>query len=177
MKFNSLTEFSPVSWQTSDGTGLTLRHITADDGNILMSFVNGLSFGTRYFRYGHGDREFSPDKIQNLCMPNPSERVHFLVLKANGEGETVVASARIIFEENGASCEVAITVADAWQLHGIGKRLIDALFVEAKARNLTEMHGEILSTNRRMIEFMRRRGFAINNSPETPSLKIAQINL
>jgi acetyltransferase len=160
-----------------DGTELTLRHINAGDVKILNSFVRGLSFGTRYFRYGQGDLEFTEDEFLRICSPNPRECVHLLVVKPDRAVETVVASARIVFEEEGTACEVAITVADTWQLHGIGKRLMNALFGQAKARGHTEMYGRILGTNRRMIEFMRRCGFDINNGPEGPSLKIARIGL
>ena len=89
----------------------------------------------------------------------------------------VVASARILFEENATSCEVAISVADAWQLHGIGKRLMDALLAQARTHHRTGMHGMIPSNNRRRINFMRRRDFEINNSAEGASLKIARLVL
>ena len=171
------TVFSPVAWHMPDGRMLTLRHIRVDDTTILTSFVRGLSFGTRYFRYGHGDHAFSADEILRICTPDPRECVHLLVVETSGAAETIVASARIIFEATGAACEVAITVADDWQLRGGGKRLINALFEQAKARGHIEMHGRILGTNRRMIEFMRRCGFTIGNSAEGPSLKVARISL
>ena len=167
-------EFLPLAWTTPNGTALTLRQIRADDVALLTAFVGGLSYGARYFRYGRGDIEFTAEEFRHICTPNPRECVHLLVVKSDGAESTVVASARIVFAEGDAACEVATTVADAWQLHGIGKRLIDALFDQARVRNMTEMHGRILASNRRMIEFMRRRGFAIADSAEGPSLKIAR---
>ena len=156
-----------------DDAILTLRYISADDVDILLAFVNSLSFGTRYLRHGRGDQEFNCDRMLQLCSPNPRECMHFLALKTNDQGETVVASARMLFEENAMSCEVAITVADAWQLHGIGKRLIDALLAQARTHHRTGMHGMIPSNNRRRIDFMRQRDFEINDSAESVSLKIA----
>ena len=160
-----------------DDAILTLRYISADDVDILLAFVNSLSFGTRYFRHGRGDQEFNCDRMLQLCSPNPRECMHFLALKTNDQGETVVASARMLFEENAMSCEVAITVADAWQLHGIGKRLMDALLAQARTHHRTGMHGMIPSNNRRRIDFMRRCDFEINDSAESVSLKIARLVL
>ena len=160
-----------------DDAILTLRYISADDVDILLAFVNSLSFGTRYFRHGRGDQEFNCDRMLQLCSPNPRECMHFLALKTNHQGETVVASARMLFEENAMSCEVAITVADAWQLHGIGKRLMDALLAQARTHHRTGMHGMIPSNNRRRIDFMRRCDFEINDSAESVSLKIARLVL
>jgi acetyltransferase len=170
-------DFSPVTGKIQDDAILTLRYISADDVDVLLAFVNSLSFGTRHFRYGRGDQECNRDRMLQLCSPNPRDCVHFLALKANDQGETVAASARILFKENAMSCEVAITVADAWQLHGIGKRLMDALLAQARAHHRTGMHGKISSINRRMIDSMRRRDFEINDSAEGASLKIARLVL
>jgi len=174
---NTPVDFSPVTRKIQDDAILTLRYISADDVDILRAFVNSLSFGTRYFRSRRGDQECNRDRMLQRCSPNPRECVHFLALKANHQGETVVASARILFEENATTCEVAISVADASQLHGIGKRLINALLAQARARHRTGMHGKILSTNQRRIDFMRRRDFEINDSAEGVSLKIARLVL
>ncbi len=170
-------DFSPVAWTTSDGTALTLRPIRADDYPIMDAFVRGLSFGTRYFRYGHGDLEFTPEELRRICSPDPRECVHLLILKKDAAADSVVASARIVFEAGASTCEVALTVADAWQLRGVGKRMINALFNEARTRGMTEMHARILASNRRMIEFMRRRGFAIADSADGPSVKMATLAL
>ena len=177
MDYNSLAEFPPISWKSQDGSQLTLRPLGTDDVDILLAFVSSLSYGTRYFRFGSGDLEFNRASVEKLCALNNCECVHFLTLKVDGEQETVVASAYIVFKENETKCEVAIAVADAWQLNGIGKRLMEALLLQTKARHMTEIFGKILVTNKRMIGFMRRQGFAINNSPETSAIKIAQIFL
>jgi acetyltransferase len=167
----------PIEWTAADGTGLTLRHICADDVGILMSFVRGLSFGTRYFRYGHGDIEFGADEALRTCTPNPRECVHLLVVKAGSGTDVVIGSGRIVYPAAGTKCEVALAVTDAWQKRGIGECLMDALCAQAKDRNMLEMHGKILASNRRMIKFMRGRGFAISDSADGPSVKVATISL
>lgn len=175
MKQQRPDDSSDISWKANDGTALTLRHVRAEDAAILMSFVRGLSFGARYFRYGHGDVEFSEDEILRVCTPDPNECVHLLVLKIERGTESVIGSARIVFEAGGSACEIAIAVTDAWQRRRIGSRLMNALFESARRRGIKEFRAQILASNRRMIEFMRRRGFTISDSIDGPSLKIAVI--
>ena len=177
MKYKIPEDRPAVEWTTSDGTALTLRPVRAGDVGILVSFVRGLSFGARYFRYGHGDIEFSEDDIRRVCNPDPDECVHLLVLMAGHEKETVIGSGRTVFEAGSSNCEVAIAVTDKWQGRGVGKRLIEALFESARRRGLREMHAQTLASNRRMIAFLKKRGFTVSDSAEGAAVKLASIAL
>ena len=163
---------TPQGWTTDDGDTLTLRGIRPDDADAMFVFVRRLSFAARYFRYGRGDIEFTADDVQRVCSPNPRECVHFVVAK-RGDPDEIVGSARIVFTADATECELAITVADAWQTRGVGRRLIEQLLGAAKRRAITVVRAEILATNLAMIEFMQRRGFVIADNPKSPGLKIA----
>jgi GNAT superfamily N-acetyltransferase len=177
MKLETVVARHPVDWSADDGTLLKLRPIRAEDAGILMSFVRGLSYGARYFRFGHGDIEFSKDEVLRTCTPDPQECVHLIVLKIGDGADEVIASGRIVFAPGGTQCEVALAVTDKWQKRGIGDRLLDALCESATDRKITAMYGKILASNRRMIKFMRGRGFEISDSDAGPSIKIATIGL
>ena len=177
MKQNIAEEQQAVTWTTSDGSVLALRNLRASDVDILATFVKELSFGTRYFRFGRGDIEFNHEEIRAVCAPKPDERIHLLILKIENEAETIVGSGRIVFESGSTIGEIEIAVTDAWQRRRIGKRLIEALLEGARRKGITEVRGRILASNRRMIEFMRRRGFTVSDSTEGAALKIARIDL
>lgn len=144
---------------------------------MLISFVQGLSFGARYFRFGHGGIEFSEDEILRVCTPDPQECVHLLVLGSEGGSEKIIGSGRVVFEAHGKICELEIVVNDSWQRHGVGGRLLAALIESARRRGYTEMRALVLATNREVIDFLQHRGFGISDGAEGAHLKLATISI
>lgn len=154
-----------------------MRPIRPDDAPNLMAFVRGLSFGARYFRYGRGDYEITEEAVQGICAPDPEKCIHFVALTSERGTEAIVGSARIVFSAGNPVGELAISVSDEWQARGVGSGLIDALAEGARRRGLETIQARILGTNTGMMEFMRRRGFAIEDSDEGEWLKVATIRV
>src|SRR5271165_1324057 len=146
------------TWTTRDGAEMELRPIQDSDADLLMSFVQCLSFGTRYFRYGRGNFELREEEIQRVCHPDPERCVHLLVLMRTAANQAVVGSGRIVFEAGAKSCELEMAVTDTWQRRGVGRRLLEALIQTARCKGQTQMWARILATNRAMIAFLLRSG-------------------
>jgi len=68
-------------------------------------------------------------------------------------------------------------VTDSWQRHGVGRRLLEALIETARAKGQTQMWARILATNRTMIAFLLRHGFAVSDDGDGTALKIARLAL
>lgn len=79
--------------------------------------------------------------------------------------------ARYMINPDGASCEFATAVADAWHGHGIGHHLMEALMQVARDKGLRVMEGDVLAKNRGMIELAQGLGFEVVPNPEDPALK------
>jgi len=165
------------TWITRDGAEMKLRPIQDSDAGPLLSFVQRLSFGTRYFRYGRGNFELREEEIQRACRPAPDRCVHLLVLMGPAANQVVVGSGRIVFEAGAKSCELAMTVADSWQRRGVGRRLLEALIEASRRKGQTQMWARVLATNRTMIAFLLRRGFVVSDHGDGTSLKIARLAL
>jgi acetyltransferase len=94
------------------------------------------------------------------------------VLELEQEGqEKELGVCRYVTSADGRSCEFALVVADEWQKKGIGNKLMNCLFDAARAKGIKEMEGEVLATNRSMLELVRRLGFEISTSEEDASIK------
>ena len=143
-------------WTAADGTALVLRPIAPADIAMAGRFIDALSYGTRYFRFGRGDTRFSSEELAQVCAPDQDTRSH-LIIVANGA--TMAASARYFVQDDGTSCEFALVVADGWQGRGLGTRLLRALIDDAGRRGLAAMQCEVLATNARMLDFVRAQGF------------------
>ena len=143
----------------------------------MLDFLRGLSFGSRYFRFGSGGRNFTEAELRRVCNPDPAEVVHFVVVHHAAEGDQVVGSARIALENDGASCELGVVVGDRWQARGIGKVLVEALIAAAKGRGLKEMHANIQATNRPMVRFATELGFRVGDSSQGAGIKRAALQL
>ena len=83
-------------------------------------------------------------------------------------GETLIGVARYV--RDGDSAEFAIVVADAWHGRGIGTRLLAKLIDVARRRNLKQLYGDVLGTNRPMLEMVRKLGFQLRRHEDDATL-------
>jgi acetyltransferase len=93
-----------------------------------------------------------------------------------GGKETLLGVARYVRDRKGDSAEFAIVVADAWQGRGVGTRLLRELGDVARKRGLKRLYGDILGTNRPMLDLVSKLGFRLSRH-EDPTLTRASLNL
>jgi GNAT superfamily N-acetyltransferase len=162
---------------TAGGADLLLRPIRAGDVGLLRNFLPELSYGSRYFRFGNPEVQFTDEELRSICTPDPQECIHLLILRTSPVPEALIGSARIVFDPDGHSAELAIAVKDDWHRHGIGSRLLAALKGEARQRGQRVIYARTLATNTPMQAFLRHEGFVIADSPEGAWLKRATLSL
>lgn len=161
---------SPVqSLHAADGRPLALRAIAPADVDRLRTFIEGLSYGSRYFRFGRGDARFDAAELAHVCDPDPRREAHLVIVTDAG---TVIASARyVVHDDDAERCEFGLVIADAWQDQGLGQHLLQALIELAERRGLRLMDGEVLATNTRMLDFARRAGFEPDAGSESAPVR------
>jgi acetyltransferase len=93
-----------------------------------------------------------------------------------GGKETLIGVARFVRDKKQPAAEFAIVVADAWQGRGIGKRLLGELVDVARRRGLKRLYGDILGTNRPMLELVRKLDFTLSRHDD-PTLTRAELGL
>ena len=71
---------------------------------------------------------------------------------------------------DGESCEFALVVADAWQRRGIGSRLLTMLMEGARNRGFRMIEGQVLAENAPMLTLVRRLGFRVERTPNSPGV-------
>jgi ribose 5-phosphate isomerase A len=167
-----------LSWTTANGKRVSLRPISPADGARVRAYLEGLSFGTRYFRFGRGTIEFSEQHIFAICNPDPVTCRRFIVVAEEGGEEIQIASSAFFLLEDGESCEITLLVADAWQGTRVAHRLLEVLIDSAREFGLKFMCVEVLPTNVRMQRFALRHGFVLTSSnPDIPAIKTYRLAL
>lgn len=83
----------------------------------------------------------------------------------------MVGSARYSLAADGESVEFALVVADDWQRHGLGRRLMGALIEVARGKGYRNIFGDVLGKNAKMLRLMHGLGFLVQPHPEESALR------
>jgi acetyltransferase len=78
---------------------------------------------------------------------------------------------RYVTNPDGESVEFALAIADDWQKHGIGRKLMTALIDCARMKGHRSVVGDVLAMNTKMFRLMSSLGFTIHPHPEDPAVK------
>jgi acetyltransferase len=151
-----------------DGTSVTLRPIRIADAHIEQEFVRNLSNEARYFRFMDMLRELSPQMLKQMTNIDYHDQMALIAVTRSGTRDVQIAVGRYVALPNGADCEFAIVVSDAWQRKGIAKALMQLMIEAARSRGLKKMIGEVLASNVKMLHFVNTLGFHAALDPHDP---------
>jgi len=160
-------------WVLGGGEKVTCRPIRPEDAGIEQAFVRGLSQESKYARFMGEVSELSAELLDRFTHNHFPHDFALIVTVPDEDGvEKEIAVARYIALDDPRRCEYAIAVADDWQHHGIGHRLMHALMKVAKAGGLRYMEGYVLATNHKMLDLMTSLGFETSASVEGPQVRL-----
>ncbi len=139
-----------------DGSTVHVRPVAVGDRPAIEDFLHALSpesIGFRFFG------RINLDWVANWSM----EVYHgdrYALVATTGPDQAIVAHAAYI-RTGPDRAEVAFTVADAWQEHGIATIMLAHLAAAAEEHGITVFTAEVLPANHRMIHVFRDSGFAV----------------
>ena len=166
-----------ASWPLGVAHSITVRPIRPEDIDLETEFARKLSKETRYNRFLGGGVRLTPEMLEKFTRIDFS-RDMALIATATIEGaETAIGVARYARLADGVTCEFAITVADAWQGRGIGKKLLAMLIDAARGHGMRRIIGDVLATNTPMLRLAHSRGFRIERHPEGAELRRVVLEL
>jgi GNAT superfamily N-acetyltransferase len=140
-----------------DGTDLTVRPITLTDVDRLARLFTRLSPESVHFRFFSPITRPPQAALLRLADVDHCRRDALVAL----DGDEIVAVARYDGRlEDGPDgshqAEIALTVEDAWQHRGVGKRLALRLAMLATARGYDTFVATMLPDNRAALGLVRR---------------------
>lgn len=151
-------------WRSKDGTEVTIRPICADDAGLEIGFLQGLSKDTLYQR-ALAHRGLLPGELKRLTQIDFDREAALVATCGAGSDERLIAVARYVKDADATQCEFAIVVADHWQRHGLGGKLLGSLVAVAAASGIRRMVGYTFATNEAMKGLSRKLGFTARPDP------------
>ena len=161
----------PASVETvtlTDGTLADLRPMRPRDAADLVDFHHTLSTESTYLRFFSVHPELSADEVDRFTHVDHRDR-EAIVARIDS---MIVGVAR--FDRIGESdrAEVAFVVADAWQGHGLGTAMFDALASRARKARVSWLVADTLPHNTKMLRLFHDTGL-----PMTSELRDGVVHL
>jgi len=165
-------------WHAPCGTLLTLRPSRPDDAALLGGLLDGgLSPAARRNRFHGSVGRLSAARLAWLAGTDFSRHAAFIVTHGAAGTEQAVAEGRWVCTGGQPEAEFALSVADAWQGLGVGRRLLAALVDTARRRGLHTLVGDVLQANQAMQALAGSLQFACDDHPDDAGLVRATLAL
>ena len=160
-----------TSWSLGLDHSITVRPIRPEDVDLEAEFIRRLSPESIYNRVFSNSLALTPEWLDRLTRVDFTRDMAIIATVTLGGRETQIGVTRYARLENGSCCEFAIAVADQWQGCGIGVRLLRELIAIAARSGITEIVGDVLSTNVAMFALARKAGMSVQPHPEGATLR------
>ena len=134
-----------------DDTPIEVRPIELTDVERLARLFTRLSPESVRFRFFSPIRRAPRPVLLRLADVDHKRRDALVAL----DGDEIVGVARYDGRPDATEAEIAVTVEDAWQRHGIGKRLTTRLARLAHARGYETFVASMLPENRAALGLIR----------------------
>lgn len=169
-------EFVPALGSNAIDAGLSpirFRELTPFDQSLQRAYFNNLSFVSRRARFMSAMPSIPESLLDELSSIDG--RRHVVVAAetyVDGVYQMIAEARYVVDEDKPKTCEFAISVDDAWQGNGLGKRLLTNLERKARSMGVETMAGETHYKNKIMTNLARRHGFNIDRNSRDASARI-----
>jgi len=139
-----------TTYLLNDGTLLNFRPIHPTDEPRMRDLFHKLSAATIYYRFMGYQKFVSRRQIQDFVYIDHRNDVTIVGTLPEAHGEDIVAIGSYYLDPKTNLAEVAFTVADKMQNHGIGTFLLKHLMRVARRNGIRGFTAEVLVENKAM---------------------------
>lgn len=145
---------------------VTIRPITHEDKEIEADFVRNLSAQSKHDRFLEGIRELSPSMLTTLCDIDYVNSMAYIATIQQEGNEKQIGVCRYAIGSKPDEREMAVTVSDEFQHHGIASQLTNHLMDHARASGIKRLFSIDLRSNYAMRELAESLGMIVETDPD-----------
>jgi GNAT superfamily N-acetyltransferase len=160
-----------------DGTRVFIRPIHRQDVELERGFIEGMSSGSRRFRFLDSMKSPSEALLKQLTAIDASVDAAFVALIGTGPEEREIGVGRFNARADGGDCEFAVAVSDEWQHKGLGTLLMRHLIDVARLRGIKSMHSSDAADNDLMRRFAAHLNFSHARDPDDARQVVYSVDL
>jgi len=150
-------------YRPRNGQEVLLRPIKPEDEPLLLEMFQNLTKETKRYRFFQAIGGTPHEIIGRYCNIDYDKEISIVAELAEEGRRKIIGVARLITEAYRKTGEIALIVANPWQGLGLGTKLVNNIIEICKDKNLETVHAKMLSDNNRVIELMKKKGFALEN--------------
>jgi acetyltransferase len=152
------------------GRRILLRPIRPEDEPEFHVFLGRMTAEDLRFRFFHSVREFTHSQLARLTQIDYSREMAFVAVpEPDGSAPEILGKVRAVFDPDNVSAEFGVTVRSDLQDRGLGQTLLGKLLTYCRERGISEIRGDVLAGNERMLRLAQFLGFSIDWSGGTGS--------
>ena len=156
---NRSSEAEPRRLTLRDGRVVEVRPLERSDREGLAAAVERLSDQTRYLRFATAKPRLTKRELDFLTDVDHHRHEAIVAIDpTTGRGVALVRYIQVSDQPDVA--EIAATVTDDWQGHGLGTALLTRLAARARANGYSAFRASVLASNHRSIAMLLTAGFA-----------------
>jgi RimJ/RimL family protein N-acetyltransferase len=152
-----------------DGAVIAIREIEPGDADALIRFHERLSADSIRMRYFSAHPHLSQIEAVRLTTVDHRDRQAYV---AEVAGEIIGVGRYERCDAAASAAEVAFVVADEWQGHGLGPRLLARLVDHARACGFRRLTASTLAGNRPMLTVFQRSGLPIHKERDAGVVEV-----
>ena len=157
---------------------IRIRPIEPEDRDALMEFYAGLSADSMARRFHGASNGIAERAARFFCGLDHEHREGLVAVLDEPDAPAPTIVGHLCLEPSGAhEVEMALAVADRWQRHGIGRRLLVAAMTWAEHHGIDRLQASMLSTNAAILGLLRSMGRVVSLSMPGAGVTDATIDL
>ncbi len=149
-----------------------VRPIRPDDEPLMRDMFYDFSEQTKYLRYHAALKSMPHTKLQVFCTVDYRTEMALVALHGPPGEEQVVGVGRYMTDAEGESAEVAFTVRDDWQRHGLGTYLFQRLVEIGREKGVRMFTAYVLVENSGMLKIFHRSGLVVETANEGEVVRV-----